>query len=38
LGGVVAHTDFQKLLLLYTHDWQTELRWTPLVGQVGCSF
>lgn len=23
-GGVVAHTDFQKLLLLYTHDWQTE--------------
>jgi len=24
LGGMVAHTDFQKLLLLYTHDWQAE--------------
>lgn len=24
LGGVVAHTDFQKLLLLYTHEWQQE--------------
>jgi uncharacterized protein (DUF488 family) len=23
-GGVVAHTDFQKLLLLYTHEWETE--------------
>lgn len=24
LGGVVAHTDFQKLLFLYTHEWETE--------------
>ena len=23
-GGVVAHTDFQKLLFLYTHEWETE--------------
>ena len=24
LGGNVAHTDFQKLLFLYTKDWETE--------------
>ena len=24
LGGVVAHTDFQKLLFLYTHEWEDE--------------
>jgi len=23
LGGTVAHTDFQKLLFLYTQDWET---------------
>ena len=23
-GGVVAHTDFQKLLFLYTHECETE--------------
>ena len=24
LGGSVAHTDFQKLLFLYTKEWETE--------------
>lgn len=24
LGGPVAHTDFQKLLFLFTHEWETE--------------
>jgi uncharacterized protein (DUF488 family) len=24
LGGTVAHTDFQKLLFLYTHEWESE--------------
>lgn len=24
LGGSVAHTDFQKLLLLFTHEWEDE--------------
>jgi uncharacterized protein (DUF488 family) len=35
LGGVVAHTDFQKLLFLYTHEWETEPSYEFVPYQFG---
>ena len=35
LGGSVAHTDFQKLLFLYTKDWETEASYEFVPYQFG---
>lgn len=35
LGGVVAHTDFQKLLFLYTHEWEKEPSYEFVPYQFG---
>ena len=35
LGGSVAHTDFQKLLFLYTKEWETESSYEFVPYQFG---
>jgi len=35
LGGTVAHTDFQKLLFLYTKEWETEPSYEFVPYQFG---
>ncbi|HEY8995567.1 MAG TPA: DUF488 domain-containing protein [Lacunisphaera sp.] len=36
LGGTVAHTDFQKLLFLYTKEWEAEPSYDFVPYQFGC--
>jgi hypothetical protein len=36
LGGTVAHTDFQKLLFLYTKDWEADPSYDFVPYQFGC--